>query len=62
MRGFGISKWKMFDRQNNGMENMVEVDRGQGLLGKFLRERNQSQIKDQQVQRKYLKIEKGFQV
>ena len=20
MRGFGISKWKMFDRQNNGME------------------------------------------
>ena len=27
MRGFGISKWKMFDRQNNGMENMVEVDK-----------------------------------
>ena len=32
------------------------------IIGKFLRERNQSQIKDQQVQRKHLKIEKVFQV
>ena len=24
-RGFGISKWKMFDRQNNGTEKYGEV-------------------------------------
>ena len=62
MSSFGISKWKMFDRQNKGMKNMVEVDKDRGLLGKFLRERNQSQIKDQLVQRKHLKIDKVFLV
>ena len=51
-RGFEISKWKMFDRQNNGLENMVEVDKDQVLGGNFLRERNKSQIKDHLVQRK----------
>ena len=51
-RGFGISNWKMFDRQNNGLKNMVEVDKDQVLGGNFLRERNQSQIKDYLVQRK----------
>ena len=47
-------------KQRHG--NMVEADKDQGLLGKILRERNQSQIKDQQVQRKHLKVEKVFHV
>ena len=37
---------------------MVEADKDQGLLGKFLREQNQSQIKDYMVQRKYFENRK----
>ena len=51
-RGFEISKWKMFDRQINGTENIVEVEKDRGFVGKFPRERNQSQVKNHLVQRK----------
>ena len=43
-----------------GYEITVEVEKDRGLLGNFLRERNQSQIKDHLVQENILKIEKFF--
>ena len=39
---------------------MVEVDNDRELLGKFLKERNQIQIKDQQVQGKHFENRKSF--
>ena len=44
-----------------GYEIVVEVEKDRGLLGNFLRERNQSQIKDHLVQENILKIEKVIQ-
>ena len=62
-RGFwNRQKEPKFDRRNNGLENMVEVDKVRGSLGKFLRERIQSQIKDHLVQRKRFENRKVFQL
>ena len=40
--------------------NMVEVDNDRGFVGKLLRERNQSQVKDHLVQRKHFESRKSF--
>ena len=67
--GFWWDRWEGFWNSPNGTnvrsakpgyEIIVEVDKDQGLLGKFLREQNQSQVKDPLVQRKHFEIRKSF--
>ena len=41
-------------------EVMVRVDKDREIAGKFLRELNQSQVKDQHVQRKHFENRKSF--
>ena len=41
-------------------EVMVRVDKDREIAGKFLRELNQSQVKDQHVKRKHFENRKSF--